>query len=53
MLATGERPIAAACRAVRAQGAVADGRAITIEFSSALAGSMQPYELFRKIWENT
>ncbi len=27
--------------------------AITIEFSSALAGSIQPYDLFRKIWENT
>lgn len=27
--------------------------AITIEFSSALAGSVQPYELFRKVWENT
>ena len=27
--------------------------ALTIEFSSALAASMQPYELFRKIWENT
>ncbi|CAM3222478.1 Replication protein [Sphingomonas antarctica] len=27
--------------------------AITIEFSSALVGSVQPYELFRKIWENT
>ncbi|WP_198158602.1 MULTISPECIES: hypothetical protein [Sphingomonas] len=27
--------------------------AITIEFSSALASSMQPYMLFRKIWENT
>ncbi|WP_293966119.1 hypothetical protein [Sphingomonas sp.] len=27
--------------------------AITIEFSSALAGSAQPYALFRKIWENT
>lgn len=26
---------------------------LTIEFSSALAGSVQPYELFRKIWENT
>lgn len=27
--------------------------AITIEFSSALASRMQPYMLFRKIWENT
>lgn len=27
--------------------------AITIEFSSALAKSKQPYELFRLIWENT
>lgn len=27
--------------------------ALTIEFSSALSGSVQPYELFRKIWENT
>lgn len=27
--------------------------AITIEFSSALASSAQPYALFRKIWENT
>ncbi len=26
---------------------------ITIEFSSALGGSVQPYELFRKMWENT
>lgn len=27
--------------------------AITIEFSSALASSGQPYALFRKIWQNT
>ena len=27
--------------------------AITIEFSSALAGRVTPNELFRKIWENT
>ncbi len=27
--------------------------ALTIDFSSALAASAQPYELFRKIWENT
>lgn len=26
---------------------------ITIEFSTALAGSIQPYALFRKVWENT
>ena len=27
--------------------------AITIEFSTALAGVAQPYILFRKVWENT
>ena len=27
--------------------------ALTIEFSTALIGSVQPYELFRRIWENT
>lgn len=26
---------------------------LTIDFSSALASSVQPYALFRKIWENT
>lgn len=51
--ASGKRPSAAACRAVRAQGAIANGHGAHHRVQLSAGSSVQPYALFRKIWENT